>query len=296
VRFSEKLLEEAGISVDVIDMVDVLGRANKLSDLDSSVQSKIEAIRKYADVGAAPASALMKMAKFGVVLDNWIAENDLVGTAVQCWTGLEEYFGITPCTLMSMMGNNMKPSACEVDVAGVIAMYALQLASGRPSAIVDWNNNYADDEDKCVLWHCANYPKDFYEEKPKMDDHAILGLFFEKSDTWGSLQGRIKAGPCTLLRMSTDDQNGKLTAYVAQGRTTQDPAHTWGGLGVVQIPKLERLLRFICEENFEHHVSINLSAVGPAITDALQGYLGWEVYAHELATSASEDRAGNATA
>jgi L-fucose isomerase-like protein len=290
VRFSEKLLEEAGITIDVVDMVDVLGRANRLSDSDTSVQSKVAAIRKYADVGSAPGSALMKMAKFGVVIDNWIAENDLSGTAVQCWSGLQEYFGITPCTLMSMMGSSLRPSACEVDVAGVIAMYTLQLASGQPSAIVDWNNNYADDEDKCVLWHCANYPKDFYEEAPKMDDHAILGQFFEKSDTWGALQGRIKAGPCTLLRMSTDDQKGKLTAYVAEGRVVQDPARTWGGVGVVKIPKLERLLHFICEQNFEHHVCINLSAVGAAIDDALKGYLGWDVYAHELSMDESGPR------
>lgn len=296
VRFSEKLLEESGITIDVIDMVDVLGRAQRLSDSDGAVQSKLTAIRKYADVGAAPASSLLKMAKFGAVIDNWIAENDLAGTAVQCWTGLQEYFGITPCTLMSMMGNSLKPSACEVDIAGVIAMYTLQLASGSPSAIVDWNNNYADEEDKCVLFHCSNYPKDFYEEAPKMDDHAILGTIFDKSITWGALQGRIKSDPCTLLRMSTDDQNGKLTGYVTEGKMTQDPAHTWGGIGVVHVPDLEGLLHFICDQNFEHHVSINLSAVGAAIADALRGYLGWEVYAHELSAGAPAERARGATA
>ena len=28
------------------------------------------------------------------------------------------------------------PSACETDITGVVSMYALQLASGRPSALV----------------------------------------------------------------------------------------------------------------------------------------------------------------
>jgi hypothetical protein len=43
------------------------------------------------------------------------------------------------------------PSACEVDVTGVASMYALQLASLKPSALVDWNNNYGSDPDRCVL-------------------------------------------------------------------------------------------------------------------------------------------------
>jgi L-fucose isomerase-like protein len=37
----------------------------------------------------------------------------------------------------------------------------LQLASGRPSALVDWNKNYGDDPDKCVCFHCGNWAKAF---------------------------------------------------------------------------------------------------------------------------------------
>src|SRR5581483_10025310 len=130
----------------VIDLADVLGRANKLPDSDASVQAKLAAIQNYVQTSAVPAPSLMKMAKFGSVVDTWMEENALSGSAIQCWTAMQEHFGVVPCTLMSMMGSNLRPSACEVDIAGVVAMYALQLASGKPSAIVDWNNNYADDE------------------------------------------------------------------------------------------------------------------------------------------------------
>lgn len=286
VRYSEKLLEHAGITIDVLDLADVLGRANKLGDSDGKVQAKIGAIRKYANAGSVPAASMLKMAKFGVVVDAWMEENAIQGTAIQCWTAMQEHFGIVPCTLMSMMGNNLNPSACEVDICGVVAMYALQLASGKPSAIVDWNNNYEDDEDKCVLFHCANYPAEFYAEQPAMGEHAILGLVMPTEISWGSLQGRIKPGPVTFLRMSTDDVAGKLTAYVTEGESTTDPAPTWGGVGVVKVPRLQELLRFICENNFEHHVSINLSSVGGSIVDALSGYLGWQVHPHHLGVGA----------
>ena len=280
VRYSEKLLEHAGISIDVIGITDVIGRADKLSDSDSQVQSKLQAILQYTDVGKAPKASLLKMAKFGAVVDNWVADNGLVGTAVQCWSAMEEFFGVVPCTVMSMMSNSLLPSACEVDVAGVIAMYVLQLASGTPSAIVDWNNNYEDEEDKCVLFHCSNFPAAFYAEPTKMDAHEMLMAILPADKTWGPLQGRIKSGPMTFLRMSTDDVAGMLVGYVTEGVSTTDPAPTWGGVGVVQVPRMQELLRYICENNFEHHVSVNLSSVAGSVIDALNRYLGWNIHPH----------------
>jgi L-fucose isomerase-like protein len=284
VRFSEKLLEAGSISVDVIDLADVLGRIAHVADSDPKVEARVKAIRGYVDVSSVPAESLLKMGKFATVLDSWIEENGLVGTAIQCWTALEAFFGIVPCTVMSMMSNGLLPAACEVDIAGAVAMYALQLASGTPSALVDWNNNYADSPDKCVVFHCSNLPKSFFPEV-KVDTHAILAGFVPIENTWGTLQGKIRSGPATFLRMSTDDTSGSLTAYVAEGNVTDDPAYTWGGVGVVEIPKLQKLLRYVCENNFEHHVSMNLSHVGPSVAEGLQKYLGWNVHAHNAVPS-----------
>jgi L-fucose isomerase-like protein len=282
VRYSEKLLEHAGISIDMLEMADVLGRVGRLKDEDSHVHAKLKAIQNYTNVGQAPPSALIKMAKFAVVVESWIAENQLAGSAIQCWNSLQDFLGIVPCTIMSMMSNGLLPSACEADVPGVIAMYALQLASGTPSAIVDWNNNYEDDEDKCVIFHCSNFPRHFYAEPTVMDTHEMLKIASGRENTWGTLQGRIKTGPITFLRLNTDDVTGQLTAYVAVGESIPDPAPTWGGIGVVRIPQMQQLLRYICEQNFEHHVSVNLSSVGASVVEALRHYLGWNVYAHEI--------------
>ena len=288
VRYSEKLLEYAGITIDTLDMADALGRVAKMKDSDPTAQNKLQAIQAYTNASQAPQSALLKMAKFSVVVEKWIEENKLVGSAVQCWSALQDELGVVPCTIMSMMSNGLLPSACEVDVVGAIAMYALQLASGTPSAIVDWNNNYEDEEDKCVLFHCSNFPKHFYAEPTSMDAHEMLKIASGRENTWGTLQGRIKTGPMTFLRLNTDDVIGKLTAYVTVGESLPDPAPTWGGIGVVHIRKLQGLLRYICEKNFEHHVSISLSSVGPGLVEALRKYLGWEVYAHEIGAQVTE--------
>ena len=176
---------------------------------------------------------------------------------MQCWTSLEEYFGVVPCTVMSMMSNNLMSSACEVDIAGVVGMHALRLASGTPSALLDWNNNYGDDPNKAVCFHCSNLPKHFFASV--MDFQEIIAGTVGKLNTFGTCVGRVKAAPMSYARFSTDDRDGKIRGYVGEGRFTDDPLETFGGAGVVEIPRLQDLLRYICEHGFEHHVAANLS-------------------------------------
>ncbi|HUW12510.1 MAG TPA: L-fucose/L-arabinose isomerase family protein [Anaerolineae bacterium] len=279
VRYSEKLLEKAGISVVSLDLSEAFGQAEKLSDDDPEVVQKLEDIRNYTNTREVPEQALKKMARFGLVMDRWVEANDLVATAVQCWTSIEEYFGIVPCAVMSMLSNSLLPSACETDVTGAIGMYAMRLASGRPSALLDWNNNYGDDPNKCVFFHCSNLPKDVFADV-KMTYQEIISHSVGKDSAYGTMDGRIKAAPFTYLRVSTDDEFGAIRAYVGEGELTDDPLVTFGGYGVVEIPEFQALLRFICENGFEHHVAMNLSQCATAVDEALSKYLGWDVYYH----------------
>ena len=280
VRFSEKLLEFSGISVETLDLSEVLGRIARLDDQDPRVQRKRDEVMAYVPTRGVPAGALLKMAKFGVVVDEWMSAHRLVATAIQCWTAMEEFFGVVPCTIMSMLSNSLMPSACETDAGGLIGMYAMQLASGKPSALVDWNNNYGDDPDKCVLFHCSNLPKDLFVE-PGMDYQAIIAGTVGKENTYGTVVGRVKATPFTYCRIATDDLRGEITSYVGQGEITDDPISTFGGVAVAYIPDLQTLLQYICEMGFEHHVAINPSEVSAAVDEAFGKYMGWEVYNHD---------------
>jgi L-fucose isomerase-like protein len=282
VRFSEKLLEQAGISVDTLDLSEVFGRIERLADGDAKVQDKLGAIRGYARTAKVPELSLMRMAKFGVVLDDWMADNLLDATAIQCWTSMEEYFGVVPCTLMSMSSNKLNPSACETDIVGALAMLAMQLASGRPSALVDWNNNYGEDPDKGVVFHCSNLPKDvFIDDIPVMDYQEIIAGSVGMENTFGTIYGRIKESPFTYLRISTDDFSGRIVAYTGEGVFTNDPIDTFGGYGVVKVPRFQELLAHICEHGYEHHVSINQARVAGAVHEAFTKYLGWPTYFHK---------------
>jgi L-fucose isomerase-like protein len=279
VRYSEKLLENAGISVEPIDLSEILGRINRMKDDDAAAVAKLTAIKSYVSTSGVPDAALLKMAKLGAVIDHWMAETEVTVSAIQCWTSLEEFFGVVPCTVMSMMSNSLISSACEVDICGVIGMHALQLASGTPSALLDWNNNYGDDPDKAVCFHCSNLPKHFFKET-KMDFQAIIAGTVGRENTYGTCVGVVKPGPMSYARFSTVDEEGLIAGYVGEGAFTDDPLETFGGAGVVHIPHLQKLLRFICENGFEHHVAASLSSVAPAVHEATSNYMGWDVVEH----------------
>ena len=279
VRYSEKLLEKNGISIETIDLSEILGRIDKMKDDDPAAKAKLKAIGEYVNVGPTPAAALMKMAKLGAVIDGWMAQAQVAISAVQCWTSLEEYFGVVPCTLMSMMSNDLLSSACEVDICGVVGMHALSLASGTPSALLDWNNNYGEDPDKAVCFHCSNLPKHFFESV-RMDFQEIIAGTVGKENTFGTCVGRVKASPMSYARFSTDDCNGKIRGYVGNGEFTKDPLETFGGAGVVKIPRMQELLHYICSNGFEHHVAANLAPVAGIVYEATTNYLGWEVNWH----------------
>ena len=278
VRYSERIFETSGITIETIDLSEIFGRINRMKDTDDAAQAKLAAIKKYVTTSGIPDAALLKMAKLGAVIDGWMKQSHIDISAVQCWTSMEEFFGVVPCTIMSMMSNELIPSACEVDVHGVLSMYMMALASGTPSALLDWNNNYGTDPNKCVCFHCSNLPKHFFNEV-RMDYQAIIAGTVGKENTFGTCVGRVKAGTMSFARFSTDDRRGVVRGYTGAGRFTDDPLETFGGAGVAEIPELQKLLKYICREAFEHHVAANFSDVSKAVHESAR-YLGWESHYH----------------
>jgi L-fucose isomerase-like protein len=114
----------------------------------------------------------------------------------------------------------------------------------------------------------------------KMDFQEIIAGTVGKENTYGTIVGRMKTGPFTYCRVSTDDINGKIAAYVGQGELTNDNLVTFGGFGVAKINNMQGLLKHICENGFEHHVAFNLSEVAGSVEEAFRNYMGWSVYHH----------------
>ncbi len=279
VRYSEKLLQESGITVLTADLSEILGDASKFKDGDILVKQQIDRIMDYIPTDGVPSEAIMRMAKFSAALTRWMTELDVQATALQCWNSVQKNYGVNVCTLMSMMSNELMPSACEVDITGVASMYALQLATGTPSALVDWNNNYGSDPDKCVLFHCGNWAKSFTPDA-RMAYANILATTLSQENTYGAINGRAPAGPLSFARISTDDQYGIIRAYVGEGEFTDDELDTFGSRAVVRVDHLQDLLKHIVKNGFEHHVAMSGASSAEILNEAFDTYMGWDVYHH----------------
>jgi len=279
VRYSEKLLQASGITVSTIDLSKILYKAQKIADNDSRVKEKLDEINAYARHDGVPSQSLTLMAKLGIVISDWMSENDIQATAFLCWDSIQQNYGVNPCTIMSIMSEQQMPSACEVDIAGAASMYALQLASGQPSALADWNNNYEDDPDRCVLFHCGNWAKSFVKDL-KIATAPILGTTLGEKNTYGAMAGSASAGPITFGRISTNDKSGIISTYIGEGQITDDPLDTFGQRAVVKIPELQKLMRFICKSGFEHHVAMTKGKVADVLEEAFGNYMGWQIYRH----------------
>ena len=238
VRASEKILQATGITVVPVDLSEILGAARKIEDTDAELVQKIEEIKKYARVPQQYSEKLMLQAKFGVAVERWMNANAIDAVAIQCWDSLEQNYGCAACVTMSMLGEKLIPAACEVDIAGAVSMYALTLASQHQSALLDWNNNFAEDRNKCVCTHCGNFPKSFIMNDIELGTLGVLGRTLGKVHTFGAVYGKVKQGDFTFFRISTDDTKGCIKSYLGEGTITDDP---YGMDGCIAVTKVDNL-------------------------------------------------------
>jgi len=280
VRYSEKLLEASGISVESKSLIDTVAEVNSLSDSDPRVEEKLEKLRgSFSGSETVPAQALMTSAKLGVVLEQWRQDFRIDAYAIQCWPAMQTALKIFPCSIMSLLSDELFPSACEVDVMGAVAMYALQLAGGGPSALFDWNNNFGEHDDRVVLFHCSNTAASFLKKAvASYNMMAVKGN--ELSSCYCTVHGSLKPGPVGFARLSTDDVHGKIVGVLGDGRITEETADTFGTTGVLQIENLPHLMHFLAAGGFEHHVALTYTPRTEALYEALTKYLGWEIYRH----------------
>lgn len=281
VRFSEKLLQASGITVVPIDLSEIFARARKLDKQTADVKTMYSRIREYGTIPEyIPEDNIYKETRFSVAVNEFAEENELDATAIQCWDSIQHNYGCAACLTMSMMGENKMPSACEMDVAGAVSMYTLLLASGNSPGFLDWNNNFDYEAEKCVCTHCSNFPASFMGRPVEISNLDILGETIGGEKCFGAVKGHVAAGPFTFFRISTDDRKGTIKAYLGEGEFTDDPYPMDGGIAVCHVPQLNNLMRYICQNGFEHHVAMARDYNAAIIEEAVTKYLNWDLYRH----------------
>lgn len=276
VRFDEVTLQRYGINVESFDLSELIDFVNKKKDDDPAVLAKSKRLEGYADFSRVPAQNKLTLAKISVVLDEYIEAYRLDALTLRCWNEMETILRVCPCVLISELNDRGIVCSCEIDLTSAITMRAMALASERPTACLDWNNNYGDDENKVILFHCGPVAQSLMDGKGAVTEHKM----FAKGDPgsgWGTNEGRIKAMEMTFSNGFTED--GKLKVYASEARFTGEPIEKefFGCGGVAEIPALQKKLIRLAKGGFKHHTTVGVGHMKYVLEEAFGNYLHYEV-------------------
>lgn len=278
VRFDELTLQKYGITVETFDLSDLVHRVSVLPDIDPDVMQKRVRLTNYTDFSRVPDDKLTTLAKISVVLDRYIRDFRLDCITLRCWEELQTVLGVAPCVLLSELNDRGVVASCEIDLCSAINMRSMALASGKPTACVDWNNNYGTDPDKVILFHCGPIAQSLMTGKGTVTDHKMFAKANPGSG-WGSNEGRIAPFPMTYSNCKTED--GKLTFYVDEGAFTGEPIEPefFGCGGVAHIEGLQQKLLTLGRSGFRHHTAVGVGHMAAVLREAFTVYLGYELIA-----------------
>ena len=276
VRFDEVTLQRYGINVESFDLSELVYQVGQKKDDDPAVLAKIARLEHYADFSKVPAENKRTLAKISVVIDDYIRDYRLDALTLRCWNEMETILRVCPCVLISELNDRGITCSCEIDLTSAITMRALALASGKPAACLDWNNNYGDDENKVILFHCGPVAQTLMAGKGTVTEHKM----FAKGDPgsgWGTNEGRIAAFDMTFSNGFTE--NGTFKVYASEARFTGEPIEKsfFGCGGVAEIPDLQNKLIRLARGGFKHHTTVGMGHMKSVLTEAFRTYLGYEV-------------------
>lgn len=275
VRADETALMKKNINTESIDMSEVFARMKKIpAERVAAMRAKLletTIFEGWAD------EKLEKMATLHAVLEDIVGDFDLQAIALRCWSELQTEVGIAPCTSMGVLGELGIPAACEVDITNAVMMYALQLGTNSPCTLLDYNNNYGDEEDKCIMFHCGPVPVSMMEGKGKTEEHLMFKKSYGAGSGVGVNKGQIKSGAITFGSVKTE--NGKVCAFVTEGEFTDDVIEeAFFGTGkVVEKKNINDLSNYMAENGYKHHLAVSFGHCAEAVNEAMSKYLGYEV-------------------
>ncbi|HUT35879.1 MAG TPA: fucose isomerase [Planctomycetota bacterium] len=275
-RYSEKALQTLGPTCVTLDLSEVIGAINAMPT-DAAVKRVMADMKKTIDTSAVDDEILAKIAKLELVLRRFVLDRKLDGLAIQCWTSIQQNLGICSCATMGRFDDRGTPCACEADIMGLLSMHALQLASGGPSCLADWNNLHNEDPELVNCWHCGVFPHSWAKTQPTMACHEIIAGTVGRDKAMGVVEFVMDDGPVTLCRATQDNASGFKVA-LAQGVVEPNAAVTFGAYGWVRIPNFQRFYRNVLVRHFPHHVGMNRAHVGNVLWEAFGNYLGFGTY------------------
>jgi L-fucose isomerase-like protein len=270
-----------------LDLLDVYRGAEGHPD----VARVAEAMAQELGAGNRFPELLVRLAQMEVGLLGFVEQHlgasRYAAFANKCWPAFEPNFGFVPCFINSRLAARGMPVACEADIYGALSEYLAACATQLPVTLLDINNTVPADlaasaaaqtggyrpTDLFMGFHCGNTPGGCLvggEMRHQLIMHRLMEPGQEPNITRGTLEGRIRPGEATILRLQAT-ADGELRAYVAEGEVLDMPTRTFGGTGVLAIREMGRFYRHVLiEQRFPHHAAVAFEHAGRTLFAALR--------------------------
>ncbi len=275
VRFDEIAFQSKGVNIETVDLSSVFAMMEKV-DADK-LKAKKEKYASLSNFGKYPSEKLENIAKLGVVIDQIIEDLDLDAIAIRCWDELQKAYGIAPCLILGELNERGIAAACELDVTNAVMMRAVGLAADYPVMLLDVNNNYENDKNKIIFFHCGPAPVSLMEGNCEIEEHLMFKKSYGEGSGVGINKGKYLKGDVTIGSFKTE--NGKLCAFTAEGKFTNDvlPSCFFGCSAVFEKENADKLLEYMALNGYRHHVAITKGHHAKAIEIAFRDYLDYQI-------------------
>ena len=276
VRFDEIALAKHGIDTESLDFSQVLEYYNEVEDNDPQIPIWSEKLLKTSSFENVPPYAIVNLSKLGIAFERIVKDYKLDVVAIRCWSELQHSLKVAPCSVMGVLNESGIPAVCETDASNAILMSALYYASGNPTGCLDINNNFGNENDKCILFHCGPLPISLMTKKGNIEEHKMFVKTQGTNCSWGVNVGVVKPGDITIAGGRTED--GEIQFFAANAEITDDEIENefFGTPGVLRLDNLQKKLKILNENGFRHHAIITAGHHYAVVKEALTKYLGWK--------------------
>ena len=240
----DELLSKFGVEVTPLSAGRLVSGVNKLREKGGAeIDEQIMSMKNKMDISLFGEEKLKTLAAMIVFVKNEMDNGGFAGASIECWSSMNDLFGIIPCQLIGELTAIGYPVSCEGDICGAVTSVMLHAAdyNRTPSFFADLTIRHPSNENAELLWHCGPFPR------------ALMGDTLDPAlDGGGRGQWELKKGELTIARF--DSINGEYSMFLGEGQAIDGPKTT-GTYVWMQVDDWAKWERKIIEGPYIHHVT-----------------------------------------
>lgn len=243
----EELQRTFGVSVERMPLAEVFARANAVDShaVEKAAQDIAGELPGFTEVDAGQAE---KSIRAYLAMRNYIRENNIAATAVECWPRFMTEYGGAACFMLSRLNDHGIMAACETDVNGAITMLLQHYLTGSASFFSDLVQ-VDEASNTGVFWHCGAAPATLAGSggaHAGVQPNRKVGV---------AMNFALKGGDVTVAKIGRNRQGFSL--FVAKGTAIDEPLRFLGNtLRVRFAAPVQSVLDTIFTHGLDHHYAV----------------------------------------